>query len=68
MQKELNAREGVLVSCRFALQGHSEAVLLAGVVAFIVLCTLTSVIIKEIFRRRSLRHSRDPIDRSIIHR
>lgn len=29
-----------------------ESILLAAVVAFIVLCTLISIILKEIFRRR----------------
>jgi thiamine transporter ThiT len=36
----------------FALDVNGGAVLLAVVVAFIVLCTLASLIIKELYRRR----------------
>jgi len=36
----------------FALDANPGAVMLAVVVAFIVLCTLISLILKELFRRR----------------
>ena len=36
----------------FAVEIHWEYVLLAGVVAFIVLCTIISLILKELYRRQ----------------